>query len=174
MPQEFQQVWKFMSVKEWILAQLTDEWVCDLGIASGSGLLNIHDLTWDPIALKAGGITPERLFTLVDPQTVLPGMSSKFASLQGLPSHIPIVVGSSDAALSSVGAGAVLPKTFTAMIGTSAAVRILTQQPYFDDEGRSWCYYACDGYWVVGGATNNGGNVLRWYKDLLTRWIMRI
>jgi len=162
---EFGRAWRFMSVKEWVIANLTGVFCCDLGVASGSGLLNIHDLGWDPLVLDVAGITPDRLSQLVEPSTILPGMATNLASSEGLPGNIPVVIGSSDAALSSIGAGGLVPCRMAAMVGTSAAVRALDREPRFDAGGRSWCYYAGGGYWVVGGAANNGGNVLRWFRD---------
>ena len=35
-------------------------------------------------------------------------------------------------------------------------------EPRVDEQGRVFCYVLVLGRWVVGGAINNGGNVLRW------------
>jgi gluconokinase len=51
------------------------------------------------------------------------------------------------------------------MIGTSGAVRVVTDKPYTDDQCRTWCYNLTDEYWVVGGAINNGGIAFRWARD---------
>ena len=47
-------------------------------------------------------------------------------------------------------------------IGTSGAIRGVVAEPRVDEQGSVFCYVLVPGRWVVGGATNNGGNVLRW------------
>ncbi|HLZ88519.1 MAG TPA: FGGY-family carbohydrate kinase, partial [Puia sp.] len=45
----------------------------------------------------------------------------------------------------------------------SGAVRMTTAEPETDRQERIFSYILADGYYVCGGATNNGGNVLQWY-----------
>jgi gluconokinase len=47
-------------------------------------------------------------------------------------------------------------------LGTSGAVRMAVGQPEVDLAGALFCYALTDDVWVVGGATSNGGGVLRW------------
>jgi gluconokinase len=77
------------------------------------------------------------------------------------------VLGSSDAASSTLGAGAVHPWQATAMIGTSGAFRILAPRPFLDEKGRLWCYAVDETHWLVGGSINNGGIALAWLKDAI-------
>jgi gluconokinase len=64
--------------------------------------------------------------------------------------------------LANLGVGAVAPGVAACSIGTSGAIRGVVHRPQVDAEGRVFCYVLVPGRWVVGGATNNGGNVLRW------------
>jgi gluconokinase len=85
----------------------------------------------------------------------------------GLPAGTPLILGSSDAANSAIGAGAVLPGQATCMVGTSGAMRIIAPQPLLDRQGRSFCYVIDHEHWLVGGALNNGGVALAWLRDSL-------
>ena len=87
----------------------------------------------------------------------------------GISSQTPVVLGSSDAANSNFGAGAVNPWQATCMIGTSGAFRIIAGQPTLDKQGRLWCYAIDEKHWLVGGAINNGGITFSWLKDASTR-----
>lgn len=62
----------------------------------------------------------------------------------------------------NVGVGAVRPGVTACSIGTSAALRGVVTEPGVDTLGRVFCYALVPGRWFVGGATNHGGNVLRW------------
>ncbi|MEO6757851.1 MAG: FGGY family carbohydrate kinase, partial [Saprospiraceae bacterium] len=66
-PKIFQQTYKFLGIKEFLLFQLLGEYVSDLAIASATGLLNIRKNQWDSAALKLAGISAEQLPKLVKP-----------------------------------------------------------------------------------------------------------
>ena len=101
----------------------------------------------------------------VVPTTYSRPLSATAAQRTGLPAGIPVVIGAGDGVLVNVGIGAVRPGQMSATIGTSGAVRILSERPRTDEKGRTWCYNLTDDAWVLGGAINNGGIVLRWLRD---------
>jgi gluconokinase len=47
-------------------------------------------------------------------------------------------------------------------LGTSGALRVVVHEPTTDPARRLFCYALTDDAWVVGGAVNNGGSVVRW------------
>jgi gluconokinase len=51
------------------------------------------------------------------------------------------------------------------MIGTSGAVRMITDKPQADEKQRTWCYNLAGDTWVLGGALSNGGVAFRWARD---------
>src|SRR5687767_293003 len=57
----FRQTSKFLSIKTYIIHQLTGQCLIDYSIASATGLLNIHKIKWEPDALKYAGISAEML-----------------------------------------------------------------------------------------------------------------
>ena len=89
------------------------------------------------------------------------------ATNTGLPAGNPVVIGAGDGVLVNVGIGAVRPGQMGCTIGTSGAVRMLSDAPLTDKKGRTWCYNLTDTAWVLGGAINNGGIALRWLRDRL-------
>ncbi|MET1138672.1 gluconate kinase, partial [Bacillus subtilis] len=52
-------------------------------------------------------------------------------------------------------------------IGTSGAVRAVTNHPVTDPKGRTFCYALTEDLWVIGGPVNNGGMIFRWVRDQL-------
>jgi gluconokinase len=157
---------RFVSAKEYVTAKLIGEYVVDYSLASGSGLLDVHNRTWNPAALNMAGITPSRLSGLAGPRRVFNGISAELASAMGIPRTTLFVLGSSDAANSSIGAGAVFPWQATCMLGTSGALRVVSPRPVLDEQARSWCYAVDETHWIAGGAVNNGGIALSWLRDL--------
>ena len=71
------------------------------------------------------------------------------------------MVGAGDGPLANLGLGAVHPGVAACSIGTSGALRVMVERPGVDPHGGVFCYALTEDRWVVGGAINNGGIVLR-------------
>ena len=164
-PDTFSKTTKFISVKEYVLYQLFGRYIVDYSIASTTGLFNLEQLDWDKEALAIAGIHSSQLSELVATTYILRGMNSRYAEATGLHPDTPVVVGASDGALANLGVGAITPDQFAITIGTSAAVRAVVPRPTTDPQGRTFCYFLSENHWVVGGPSNNGGIVLRWFRD---------
>ncbi|MEW6424738.1 MAG: gluconokinase [Bacillota bacterium] len=166
-PEIFRRAAKFVSLKEYVIHRWFGRFVIDKSVASGTGLFNIHTLQWDDECLDLAGIRREQLSETV-PVTEVVGRLTKETAVQlGVPEGLPVVVGAADGVLSSLGSGASSPGQVVAMVGTSGAVRVISERPLTDPRGRTWCYVMTDRHWVVGGAINNGGIVYRWFRDTL-------
>ncbi|MBE9179552.1 gluconokinase [Oculatella sp. LEGE 06141] len=164
-PELFRQAAKFISVKEYVLYQLFGRYVVDYSIASATGLFNLTTLDWDAEALAIAGIHPGQLSELVPTTYILRGMKARCAEMTGLDPDTPFVVGASDGVLANLGVGAISPDQVAITIGTSGAVRMVVPQPVTDRQGRTFCYALTENHWVIGGATNSAGIVLRWFRD---------
>ena len=158
----------FISAKEYALLRLSGLHIVDYALAAGSGLLDTRLLTWEEIALETTGIQPNQLSVLQDPNTILGYIEPTFAADLGLPPKTPIILGGSDAVNSSLGVGAVRSDQLTCMIGSSGAIRTITNQPILDPLERTWCYVIDHAHWLVGGAINNGGLALQWWQYALS------
>jgi gluconokinase len=168
-PETFEKAAHFISAKEFVLEKLTGLHVIDYSLASGSGLLNVHSLDWDATALDVAGIKRNQLSQLAPPLTTFSGLNLELAKTLGIPAKTAVVLGSSDAANSTFGAGAVNPWQATCMIGTSGAFRMIAPRPLLDEKARLWCYAIDGSRWLVGGAINNGGIALSWLKDAINQ-----
>ncbi len=165
-PQIFARTARFGSIKDHVFRALTGEWVVDRSIASGSGLYNLFKGEWDEELVAYLGVRPESLPPIVSTTYSAP-LGAAMAASTGLPAGIPVVIGAGDGVLVNVGIGAVRPGQMSCTIGTSGAVRMLSDAPLTDEKGRTWCYNLTDSVWVQGGAINNGGIALRWMRDRL-------
>ena len=164
-PERFHKAAKFISIKEYVLFQLFGSYVVDYSIASATGLLNLSALSWDEEALAIAGIRADQLSELVPTTHILRGMKAEQATAIGLNADTPVVVGASDGVLANLGVGAIAPDQIAVTIGTSGAVRQVVSQPLTDQQQRTFCYALTDQHWVIGGASNSGGVVLRWWRD---------
>jgi gluconokinase len=163
LPDVFRKTHKFLGIKEFVWHRLTGNFESDLSCASATGLLNIWKNDWDEPTLSAAGISTVHLPELLAPAEMrypLPGI---------LPKNCPLIVGASDGALANLGAGATQPGQVSVTIGTSAAIRALTDAPLLDPLMRTFCYRLDATRCIVGGASNNGTNALEWLRKSVFR-----
>ena len=158
---------RFTSLKDWIVFKITGVWAADAGLASTTGLLNIHSLKWDDEALALARIEAERLPELVSIRAVAGGMKEDIARSMKLPAGLPVISGSSDGGLAIIGAGSIRDGQVVITVGTSGAVRKLTNAPLLDALERTWCYVLDERKWYAGGAINNGGLAIQWVRERL-------
>lgn len=161
--ERFRQTSKFLSIKSYIIHQLTGEYVTDLSIASATGLLNIHRAAWEPDALKYAGITAGRLPELAPVLATAGKLKKAYQQSLGLAADTKIIVGSSDGCLATLGDGVKGEGNATITIEDSGAVRVMGPTVLQDEQMRFFNYLLTEGCYVSGGPTNNGGNIFDWF-----------
>ena len=169
LPELFQRMQYVGSLKDYIFLGMTGEWVIDHSTASTSGIYNEKNMDWDEEILAYAGLRREQM-PLVVSTTYQAVLRREAAERMNLPVDLPVVIGATDGVLVNVGIGAVRPGQLSATIGTSGALRMLTQKPMTDPKMRTWCYNLTDDMWVAGGAINNGGMILRWVRDKICHY----
>ena len=156
---------RFVTLKDWILWRLAGIWVTDQGMASTTGLLDIHRLEWDAEALGLARVRANQLPALAQPARVAGSINQPAAEATGLPVGLPVVPGTSDGGAANLGSGAVRAGQSVITIGTSGAVRRVVDEPLLDPVQRTWCYVLVEGRWFAGGAINNAGLALQWVRE---------
>src|SRR5690348_2879267 len=166
---EFDAATKFVSLKEWIWHGWFGEWQVDASIASAMGLYNLRDGTWDAVALRVAGITPDRLSPLAPTtSTRRGGVREPRLRAASLGDETTFTIGASDGVLANLGVGAIGRDELVLTIGTSLAVRTGTPAPATDPASQIFCYVLDAGRFIAGGASNSGGILLDWlYHSLL-------
>lgn len=157
----------FLSAKDYIVYKLIGEPYIDRSTASGSQLLNIHSLNWNDTSLELAGVDESRLPKLYDGEKPFIELPRSIASSLGLDSSSTLFLGASDGALHSLGVGAISDGIAAVNLGTSGAFRLSSDKPIVDRSKnmRFFCYYLGYGIWIPGGAVNNAGLCLRWFRD---------
>lgn len=161
--EKFKQVSKFLSLKAYILQQLTGEYVIDYSIASATGLLNIHKIKWEPESLKFAGITAAMLPDLVPVDTKVGKLNKAYQASLGLSADTKILVGSSDGCMAVLGDGVNEEGVATITVEDSGAVRVVSDKVMQDDKQRFFNYLLTENKYISGGPTNNGGVIFEWF-----------
>lgn len=156
---------KFISLKSYIVHQLTGEYCIDFSLASATGLMNIHTLKWEDQALEYAGIKANKLPELAS-IFVRPGkLRKEYQTSLGLSADTRIIIGSSDGCMATLGAGVWSDDKATITIEDSGAVRVVGSRVLRDERQRFFNYILTEGRYISGGPTNNGGVIFEWFAQ---------
>lgn len=149
---------------EYIFNRLTGIRVVPKNIASGSGFFNLNTKTWDADILKIAGVNASQLGTVCD-ETFAAPLSEDGAKALGILKGTPVFSGGADGAMTQLGCGAVRNGVMTVSVGTSAAMRIVCDEPLLPEEMTTWCYYLSAGKYIAGAATNGACNCVNLFRN---------
>lgn len=157
---------KAIGIKEFIMRKLSGEYVVDYSIASATGLFHLQDLVFDEEILQELSMVPSQFSRPVDVEEMFSLKNLEALSRTKLPSSCKVLIGGSDGCLANLGGDVTEPYEAAVTLGTSGAVRITSDRILLHPEGKIFCYYLRKGQYVLGGAVNNGGNVLAYLSGL--------
>jgi len=92
-PDVFSRTYKFLQVKDFIVARLTGCFVSDYSDASGTNLYDLGDHAWSPLMLAASGLSPALLPELHPSTDVVGQVTQQPAAALGLLAGTPVVIG---------------------------------------------------------------------------------
>lgn len=166
-PDLLRRVARWMSPGEYIHQRLFGRSLCSISMASGTGLLNQHQRTWDAELLLALPLRPDQLSPLVELDTRLSGLCPPFASRWPALRDVPWFPAAGDGACSNIGSGCTNPERIALMVGTSGAMRVVCETSRFEIPAGLWCYRVDGARIVLGGALTGGGDLYAWLRELL-------
>ncbi len=158
---------RLMSFGEFLYDRLFGRTLCTVSMASGTGLLDINACEWDAEILQAVGIDRGQLSPLGDVKDAFTGLRSPYAGRWPALNDVPWTPPVGDGACSNLGGGCATPERITVMVGTSGAMRVVCATPRIGIPWDLWCYRADRRRVVLGGALNDGGNLVDWCRRTL-------
>lgn len=166
-PELFNQVKKWIGIKEYLIFRLTGKLIIDTTMAAGTGMLNLKTLTWDQELLDTLNVKQEQLPEIAQPTEIVAPIKEEYVQKLGIDSDTKIVLGASDGYLSTIGVNAIDSDHFALNVGTSGAVRTIVDQPKIDQNASYFCYPVDKKHYLLGGPVNNGGIVFNWARQTL-------
>ena len=136
-------------------------------VSSWSGLLNRHELDWDHGLLGRLGIGEENLPDLAEWNEPERGLSKEFAQRWPVLADLPFLLAVGDGAAVNVGTGCVDETKVALTVGTTGAMRVLSEGPAPDVPTGLWAYRLGRDRTLLGGSFSEGGNVVQWALENL-------
>jgi gluconokinase len=165
-PADVARVARWGSIGEHLELTLFGETATGLSMASGTGLLDQRAQRWDLEAIAAAGIEPDQLFPIAAPAQGRRGLRTPWGTRWPALRSAPWFPAVGDGAASNIGSDCVDPTRVALNIGTSAALRIVTDTITAPPPGL-WHYRVDHRRALLGGATSEGGNVHAWCRQVL-------
>ncbi len=146
---------------DWLLGQLC-------GVYDITDENNALKLGYDPVQrawpawLEKLGMDRQTLPRVVAPGTRLGELHSELCQRWKLPQAAPVYAGTTDSTAAFLASGAEQPGDALTVLGSTLVVKVLSRKPVFAPEYGVYSHRLHD-LWLVGGASNSGGTVLRQY-----------
>ena len=157
---------RVVSIKAFLIHRLTGVWMEDFGMASASGLYNLHLGDWDPALLELVKLNRDNLPAVSRRDEIVGMVSTEGATEFGVPVSTPVANGSGDGFFAHLGSDCETAGRVSVSLGTSAVVRQSVSGPILDSSSGTFCYKADDKTYLLGCAGSNGGNVLDWGRSM--------
>lgn len=151
-----------MGIKDYLFYRLFGVNAIDISSATGTGLVNLQHGRWDQDILDYLDISQSLLPEIKDSLDYMQGIPAILQGLNALTAETRFLFGAGDGPMANLGIGKMADKAAVITIGTSSAVRLLSQDLQVEESGSLFTYAVKKGLWVIGGPSNSGGNILEW------------
>jgi gluconokinase len=140
---------------------------CSYSVASWSGIFNGVALTWDSQWLERLGMTVAQLPSLADYTAAQRNLAPEYAARWSALREAPFFLAVGDGAAANIGSGAAAHGAAALTIGTTAALRVISNASEPEVPFGLWRYRIDRRHHLIGGATSEGGNVFQWARQTL-------
>jgi len=168
-PDEVRRVVRWVSLAEYAALQLHGEATVSPSMASGTGLMDVHQVSWDAPLLDILELSSDHL-SPIDTNDTGVHLRAELGRRWPPLAELPWFNALGDGACANAGSGAIGPGRIALTMGTSGAMRLVlptTEQLPLEVPPDLWAYRLDTNRAVLGGALSNGGNLLRWMRELL-------
>lgn len=133
-PELYEQTYKMLQVKDYIIYRMTGRFVTDYSDASGTNALDLENLCWSQEILAAAEISPDKMPELHASTDVIGTLLPDAAAQLGLTTATQVVCGGGDGPCSAVGAGCTENDQMFLSFGTSAWVGGTMEKKFLDED----------------------------------------
>ncbi len=164
----YEKVYKWLDVKEALIARMTGKFVMTEDSAFGTLLFDIHKKTWSPEVCKILKVNMDHLPEIIKSTDAVGGLTAKAAEELGLAEGTLVFGGGMDASLIGVGAGAVNNNETHVYMGTSGWVSTVVDKSIVDASAMIAAVVgARPGYYNYFAELETAGKCLEWVKNHL-------
>lgn len=139
-PDVYRNTYRFMHVKDAMIARLTGVFVTEPSDGSSMNLYDINRWQWSEPIIEAAQIDAGRLPDVRRSIDVVGEIRPEVADEVGLPAGTPVIPGGGDGPCAAVGAGVVREGLAYTYVGSSSWIALATPRPIFDPTFRTFTF----------------------------------
>lgn len=167
-PEIFNQTYKLLQPKDYVIYRLTGQFVTDYSDASGTNCFNLNTFSWSEEILNIAGINKSLLPDIYPSTHVAGTISPELSEKCSLATGTKVVIGGGDGVCAAVGAGAVKENVAYNYLGSSAWVAYASKTPIYDEQMRTYNWaHLVKGYVTPNGTMQAAGNSYEFLKKML-------
>ncbi len=166
-PDVFARIARWISIGEYLEAQLFGDGAVTYSVASWTGLLHRRALSWDAAILDALPVEITQLSLLTDVDRPRQGLRAPFAERWPALQDVPWFPAVGDGVAANVGSGCVTPYRVALTVGTTSALRVVIGGTPSHVPAGLWCYRVDRRRALLGGALTEGGSIYAWMRETL-------
>jgi gluconokinase len=157
----------WVSIGEYLFDLFLGQRVVSYSVASWTGLLNRHTLSWDEAWLAHLPIDEGQLSPLTDVHEPVAGLKKEWSERWPALKEVPWFPAIGDGAAANIGSGCDTSRRVALTVGSTGAMRAVLDQNIPEAPTELWVYRVDAHRALLGGATTEGGNLFAWLKDTL-------
>lgn len=166
-PKLFQSVRYWMSFGEYLHLRLFGERRVSISMASATGMFDQRACTWDRPVLEAICVDESKLSPITEFTQSFTGLKAPFSAQWPRLNAVPWYLAVGDGAANNVGSGGSTPEWWVIMVGTSGAMRVVSETDSLTVPDGLWSYRVDRRRIIQGGALSSGGNIFAWLSHAL-------
>ena len=164
----YQNTFKFLFAKDYIVYKLTGIAGTDYSDASMSSIFDIVNLKWSDQLLETLEIDKEKLPDVSPSTSIVGKILSNIAIELGLSKNTLVIRGAGDGACATLGAGIFNSNEAYIYLGSSSWISTCADNPFFDEKARTFNFsYPIPGFYCPTGTMQAGGASYQWFKENL-------
>lgn len=164
-PELWEETAKVGFLNSWFGAKFTGRLACEPTVSSYSGFLRVRKPTaWEHRFLDMYDLPEDKLPELITSLEPLGTLKAEVASLMGLPSGIPVSIGSADTAASAFAMGVRRHGDVFQSMGTSEVAVFCLNNPNFSPAFMNRAH-VIPGLWLSNGAMSMAGGSIKWFMS---------
>lgn len=166
-PKIFDQVNKYLLVKDYLIYRLSGEFATDGAVACTSLLFDIRHHKWWVDMLDVLGISSSQLPRITTPGEISGYLAGTAVEALGLKKGTPVINGGMDQAAGAVGAGSISPEIISETTGAATVIQVSTPYPDMQSHDRiPVCVHNLPGLYLYEPNLPTGGMAFKWFRDV--------
>jgi L-xylulokinase len=168
-PQQLERARWILMCKDYVRFRLTGEVWAELTDYSGTSLVNVREVGYDPEILEAFGISGvrEKLPPLRRSEELCGCVSEAAEAQTGLKAGTPVAGGMFDIDACAVATGIVDPEKLCMVAGSWSINEYISPSPVESDDLFMTCLYCIPGYWLIMEGSPTSASNLEWFVSEL-------